>query len=403
MTSDAVSKVPTVEEEMGKFKSFAVKDGETFDGKPTVDQNAEAEADEQRAQERNEPSKQLKNNDDKKDPAPSQGSAKVELTEDEENEAIQAATDKKGAQLTDEEADAAVGKALADKERAARREAHKKDANSRIGELTRLRRAAERERDQERAEKEDLRRRVEALERGEKPLTKGTPADKNDASGDKPDPSDTEKYPYGELDSKYIADLTRWEVKQELAADKERSKTQQQSQQDNEAAEAFKETVAAFEEAGAELYDDFHDVVMGNLVSEKNPHGWPCSPSLGQMILDSDHGPAIAYELASDIKEARRIAALPQTAQVRWFVKKEDELSARSAASPDNDQDEGDGTPPAEARTKRQLPQPRTSQARESKAPLPLQKSKGAGGNRVPNSATTDFASFEAMANGTHN
>jgi hypothetical protein len=41
----------------------------------------------------------------------------------------------------------AVGKALADKERRRARKPHKKDANSRIGELTRLRRAAERERD----------------------------------------------------------------------------------------------------------------------------------------------------------------------------------------------------------------------------------------------------------------
>jgi hypothetical protein len=49
------------------------------------------------------------------------------------------------------------------------------------------------------------------------------------------------------------------------AAEREATKTQQQTQQDNEAATAFKETVAAFEEAGDEVYDDFHEVVMGNL------------------------------------------------------------------------------------------------------------------------------------------
>jgi hypothetical protein len=399
--NDALAKVPTIEEEVAQFKSFAVKDGENFSGE--ADEGENAETAEQTVQQNNTRTPKENqgagrtNTEDKGDK-----SGKVQLTDDEESDAIQAATDKKGAQLTEEEADEAVGKALSDKERSARKEAHKKDANSRIGELTRRSRSAERELYKERQEKEDLKRRLEALERGERPLTNDTSGNTKAASGGKPDPADAEKYPYGELDSKFVADLARWEVRQELAAEKEATKTQQQSQQDNEAATAFKETVAAFEEAGDELYDDFHEVVMGNLAGKDNPHGWPCSPELGEMILHSDHGPAIAYELALDIKEARKIAALSKVDQVRWFVRKEGELSAGSAASTDNDQDDGELATQAEARTKRQLPQPRTSQVRESKAPPPPSKRVGASGNRVPNAATSDFAAFEAMATGQH-
>jgi hypothetical protein len=398
--NDAVAKQPTVEEEMAKFKGFAVKDGEASDGKAEdqLEQNAAAEEVERKSQEGEKPA------DKDREAKPDKIAAKAELTETEEQDALQAATDKKGAILTDEEADEAIGKALAAKQTAARRETHKKDSNTRIGELTRLRRSAERERDAERAKNADLERRMAALERGERPLTNDTQGDKKTSQGEKPDHADAEKYPYGELDPKYLADLSGWAAREAIKAEREGENSKKQTKQDAEAAAEFKERVTAFEEAGAEVHEDFHEVVMDNIYDEKtNPHGWCLSPTLGELILTSDHGTAIAYDLASDVKESRRVYQLSPTAQTKWFVSKENELSAGSAARTDKSQDEGDEQPQAEARRTRQLPQPRNnSQVRESKAPPPPARRTGAGGNRMPSSATTDFAAFEAMAGGQH-
>lgn len=401
--NDAQGKAPTLEEEAAKFQGFAVQDGEVFDGNSSTaaDARATAEAAERAAQLAN--SRSHKENQEAGATGNQPAKGKVELTEDEEATALQTATDKKGAVLTDEEADEVVGKALQDKERAAAKETRKKDVNSRMGELTRLRREAERREETTRRERDDLRRRLEALERGEKPaaLTNDGKGGKNTSQDGKPDPTDA-KYQYGELDAKYIADLARYETLQAIAEREEGKTKQQKSQQEAEAEAAFNEAKAAFEEAGLSQFDDFEEVVIATTdLPETDPGYWPLSQTMGELILDSDHGPAIAYQLASDPKEARKIFKLSAARQAAWFGVKEAEVSAGSAASSKTKQDEGEGTPPAEARRARQLPQPRNGQARESKAPLPLSKVAGAGGNRVPSEATTDFAAFEAMAAGT--
>lgn len=405
--NEAVAKVPTVEEEMAKFKGFAVQDGEVSDGKSgsAADARAAAEEAERRAGEAN--SRTHEENQKAGDKQAEAKSAKVELTADEESEAIQNATDKAGRQLTEDEADEAVEKALADKVKHQNKESGKsrKERNAaRFNDYYRRANTAERQLGEERARAADLERRLAALERGEKPttLTNGNGGDKTGNKAGKPDHTDTQKYPYGELDARYIADLARYETLEAIRAEKEGEKNQQKSQQDAEAEAAFKEAKAAFEEAGIEQFDDFEEVVIATYGLEKGDPGyWPLTQTMAELILDSDQGPAVAYYLASEPKEARRIAALSPARQAAWFGIKEAELSAGSAARSKTDEESGEGTPQAEARTKRVLPQPRNGQARESKAPPPLTKLNGAGGNRVPSSATTNFAEFEALANGT--
>lgn len=394
--SDAVAQAPTLEQEMGKFKGFAVKDGEVFDGKgETIDAaRAEAEAAEKNAAEvngRSHAENQAAGKTSVEPPKP------VELSAEEEQNALQDATDKKGAVLTDEEADAVVAKALAAKEKAATKPKPNPEAAKKAFERREARR-----RDSLARENEDLRRRLEALERGERPaLTNDNKGDKKTSTGDKPDAADTAKYQYGELDPQYLADLARWEVRQELLEQEKGKQTQQQTAADAKAAEAFKERVSAFEEAGLDQFDDFHEVVISSMtLKPTDPGFWPLSAAMGEMILESDHGPAIAYELASDPKEARKISQLSLKQQAAWFVRKEDEISAGSATSTEHEADEGANKSQAEAGKKRQLPQPRTRQVQESRAPRPLPKLNGAGGNRMPSSATTDFAAFEALANG---
>lgn len=410
--NEAVAKVPTVEEEMAKFQGFSVRDGEAHDGKTgnsPADERAAAEEAERVAAESNRSthSENQKRQEGGEQQAPKGG--KIALTDQEEADAIQAATDKKGDVLTEDEADAAVGEALNAKQKAADKVGRKKDANARIGELTRARRTAERERDTATARTAELERRLAALERGEKPapLTNDTKGDKKASYGDKPDHTDTEKYQYGELDAKYIADLARWETLKAIAESKEGEQNTQKSQQDAEALAAFNEAKAAFEEAGIEQFDDFEEVVIATYDLDKTDPGyWPLSQTMGELLLESEHGPAIAYQLASDPKEARRLEKLSSARQAAWFGVQEAKLSAGSAASTDKKSEEdGEQASQAEARKPRQLPQPRNSQVRESKAPLPLpsnRKMNGAGGNRMPSSATTDFSAFEALATGQH-
>jgi hypothetical protein len=175
--NDAQGKPPTLEEQAAQFKGFAVQDGEVFDGnsRTAADERTAAEASERTAAQIN--SRSHKENAEagttgtqpaKGAEGTAQGGADAE---DEEATALQAATDKKGAVLTDEEADEVVGKALQDKERTAAKEGRKKDVNSRMGELTRLRREAERREAATQRDNDDLRRRLEALERGEEART----------------------------------------------------------------------------------------------------------------------------------------------------------------------------------------------------------------------------------------
>jgi hypothetical protein len=96
--NDAQAKVPTLEEQVAQFKGFAVQDGENFDGNSrTAPMSAGAEASERTAAASQQPQPQGKRGSRHHQHAEAKGdkSGKVELTEDEESDALQAATDKK--------------------------------------------------------------------------------------------------------------------------------------------------------------------------------------------------------------------------------------------------------------------------------------------------------------------
>lgn len=398
--NEALGKAPSIEEEMAKFKGFSVKDGEVADGtaKSPADERAEAEERERLAQAANSrthaenQSAGTTNTDGKGGKA-----AEVALTEDEEEAALQALAKEKGTEdLSQEDMQAALDKALAAKKAAATNTGKTKQQRKadRYDENYRARRAAERE-------AAELRRRLEALEtKVSAPLTDKKGGDTKADDLVKPDHTDTQKYQYGELDPKYLADLARYETLKAISEDKAKQGSKQQSEADAAAAEAFKERVEAFKEAGRDLIDDFDEVVTDTLdLPKDDPAFWPLTPTVAELILESDHGHQIAYDLASDPKEAKRVAALSPARQAIWFGQQEAKLSAGSAAS-DKDKDQG-GQSHARGKPAQQQDQQggQKSQARESKAPVPLRtKLNGHGGNRVPSSATTDFAAFEALA-----
>lgn len=409
--NEALGKAPTVQEEMAKFQGFSVKDGEVYDGKggSPADERAAAEAREREAGDVNRRSHSEnvaagKTSTEKPAGEAAAKTAEITLTEDEEEEALQALAKEKGTEdLSQEDMQAAVAKALEAKKAAAAGKDGKtkhQRKQERYDDNYRARRAAERREAATQRELSAMRAELDALRSGKPGLTPDkSGANTNSDDLEKPDHTDTKKYQYGELDPKYLADLSRYETLKTIREDRASQGKTQQSEADAAAAAEFKERVDAFTEAGREKIDDFDEVVTDTFSLPKDDPGfWPLTPTVAELALESDHGHQIIYDLASDPKEAKRVAALTPARQAIWFGQQEAKLSAGSAARTEDDPTKGkpaaQGTP-----AKGQQTQDGTSKARESKAPVPLRtKLNGSGGNRVPNSATTDFAAFEALA-----
>lgn len=246
----------------------------------------------------------------------------------------------------------------------------KNDPQKRINKAIRAQREAERARDAQAAELSALKERLARLEGSTANLTQnGKPVN---VDPNAPDPS---KYEFGEADVGFIRDLARYEARKEFEAKaaEERNKTltaQQQKQQ-----EEFQAKKDEFAEKGSAKFDDFDEVVIDGAVNGD----WPLSPTLGELLFSSDHGPDIAYALASDVKEATRVYKLTPAQQAAWFGRKEAELSSSTQGAT------GEGNQRS-ARGVSQAPEPIARAAR------------GAGGSKPVTADTTDFAAFERMA-----
>ena len=238
-----------------------------------------------------------------------------------------------------------------------------RSAQERINQAVGKQRAAERLVAAEKAKSDALEARIAALEGG---LTQKPTAATVDTNA--PDPA---KYQYAELDSKYIADLARFEVRKEIEADRAQNRADQETKSRQAHASAFEKSVTEFTTTGAQKYPDFADTVIASAAAEE----WPLSPTLGKLLMESEHGVDMIYALATDHAEARRIHSLTPEKQAAWFGRKEGEYAS---ASP------GDERKPA----------PKVTQA-----PAPLASRVRPGGSPNPVTAdTSDFAAFEAMA-----
>lgn len=370
-TGDAVQHVPTVADEMAKFSGFAVKDGETIDvtkedlnpmdNKGTTDAEARA----------------LASNSGKKE-APAAKVVVTSLTDAESETVLSKAEEKAGRPLTDEEAADALAAARTEK---AKPEGGKsRSVQQRINQAIRGRNAAEARATAAEGRMASMEARLAAMERGDKaPLTgDAKPANNGDVA---PDPKDFE---FGDLDAGYIRALARFETKQELAADRTKQTDERRVAQERQNASVVAELARAFEDAGADKFDDFEEVVMQGARDK----AWPLSETLGAALLESDFGPDVAYKLASDPKLAKEIAALPPLKQVAWLGKQEAEFDAGSG-------DDG------QAEAGKSEDKPRTGKEPPvTKAPAPVQRARGTGASTPSNSAGYDFAAFEAEAMG---
>lgn len=201
------------------------------------------------------------------------------------------------------------------------------------------------------------------------------------AGGSKAADADTEpdpkKYQGGEFDTRYIRDLARYEARQASKETSAQSREAANTQQAREAAAEAKRVIDDFAEKASEIYEDFAEVVFDD--SNK------FSPTLVELSLVSEFGAQIAYELALDAKEQRKVANMTTAQQARWFAKREIELE--SSKAPDADDKDGDDADPGAER-------------RPKAPPPPKHQVKGSGGTGKVSAATPDFAAFERMAMG---
>lgn len=372
--SDANGKEPTIEEINDKaataFQGFSTTDGVPSKGAPTAEEAAAAAAASARAQ--------------RQDPAADEEEAE-ELEEGDnvvtETPEDKAARETREAAQTDKQK---VAQAKQAKLAGGKGSEKHRSANERIGQAVAKQRETERalsaEREARAKDRGEFEARLAALEK--RPLTAdGKPVTVVDK--DAPRPQD---YEYGELDAKYIRDLAVHETRKELAADRISQTAAQQTAEQRREAQEFQAKAAKFETAGLEKFDDFSEVVVEGAKSGD----WPLTKTFGDLMFDSEHGPDIAYYLATHTKEAKEIMAKSTTAQAVAFGRLETAFSSLSLDAAEQQEE------PAAERAVSPAAQARTTQA----PPPPQRRARGAGGKTQVSAETNDFAAFERMAMG---
>lgn len=219
----------------------------------------------------------------------------------------------------------------------------KKTAKERIDELTRARHDAERVAEEAIAEAERLRAAAAA------------PVADNDAE---PNP---EAYPLGDTDPQYLKDMGAFGARSAM----KEARAQDAEQAERNAAQAEASRIdanwAQRETAAEEKYPDYDEKVRRGAEAK----AWPCTPIMAHTIKTSEQGADVAYHLASNPDEARRIEALDPVSQIRAIGRLEAQLA--------------DSTP-----------KPKTV----TDAPAPLAPARGQSGKFQPPPDTDDFASF---------
>ena len=263
--------------------------------------------------------------------------------------------------LADQEAEAAAAKAAekpeekADtkvpptEEKSEKADAPKKSAQERIAELSRRKGEAERASAADRAENEALKARIAALERGE--FADLDEAESDDKGPKAPTPDDknddgTDKYVFGELDTKFVRDTARHEALETVREERARLEQTRQEQAAREAAEAQASVWAdQLEAAAAETPDFVEKVIHGGKAGS-----WPCSKEVGALLMDSEVGAKVAYHLATNLREAVALDKITDPVErARSFGRLEATLMAGSKPKP------------APARTSQADPPPNTN------------------------------------------
>lgn len=175
----------------------------------------------------------------------------------------------------------------------------KPTAKDRIDELTAKRREAEREAEYWKAK---------ALQAPTTPATAPQAAPEEQ----EPNPQD---YEHGELDAGFIRDHATFHATKAFEARLEKLNQERSAQ-------AAQTAWQAKEQAALTRLPDYEDKVSRGQ--------WACSQDMATAIKESDVGPDLAYHLASNPDEARRIAALSPHSQIREIGRLEAQLTPAS-------------------------------------------------------------------------
>lgn len=177
----------------------------------------------------------------------------------------------------------------------------------------------------ERAAKAELEQRLRALE------AKLTPENSGEAAADAPAPPNPGDFDLGVLDAAYQDKLADYkaEIKVKEALGNIESKFQEQQQQ-RAAAAAHEKTLEDAKNIvakGVALHDDFEEVVWERGQRQEYPLDVPTFEAL----REAENAAEIVYALASDVDEAKRVAAMTPIQQVKYVLEKDKELSAKPA------------------------------------------------------------------------
>lgn len=204
----------------------------------------------------------------------------------------------------------------------------KRSPQHRINKAVKHQRVAER-----RAEAAEAR--AEAAEARAAEFQKGLTPDEEDGTGggedssselQKPDVTDGEKYPYGELDSKYQEDLTEYRVDKKLAERDQKRETEENKISADKEAQEWQSKYDSKIVDGVEAYDDFDEVVVKG--SENNE--FPLTPETAMMALASEVGHHVIYEIATNSELADKMSKMTAIQQAQQFGRLEARFSKTS-------------------------------------------------------------------------
>lgn len=157
-----------------------------------------------------------------------------------------------------------------------------------------------------------------------------------------------------DTDEDYQRAHVRWAVKEELRQEQEQQRQREQQTRQQREQQAFSEKLATLNETGADKYEDYEDVALGN--------HWQPSDAMVRTIAETDNGHDVAYYLGSHPKEAQKIA----------------QMSPYAAAA-------------AIGRLSDKLAQPKQKQASKAPEPVkPVRGGSGSGGTTDPEKMTPD-------------
>lgn len=133
----------------------------------------------------------------------------------------------------------------------------------------------------------------------------------------------------------YLKAAAKWEVKQELAAERE---TQAKSQQQATAAQEQQrkqERQSLIFEQGNNKYDDFDEIAISTGEHLKSK-GLSFSPQMVDTLIETDNGADIVNYLGTHLDEAERIAKLSPYGQAKEIGKLEDKLASKAPLKTSN-------------------------------------------------------------------